>query len=97
MNATIEQSDLDYGFDKRGGFYVIDHAKRRAAYAYYSSPHADKARKSPFAVACAMASEFDSLPPGLTKDIAERNYFSIRESARGGDGPALAKRLANQP
>jgi hypothetical protein len=71
---------LVFGFDKTGGFYVIDHELRRAAYAYATSPHADKAKRNALAVAQAMAEEFsDPLPPGLSAELADRNYQSISQ------------------
>jgi len=83
---------LEYGFDAHGGFFVIDHEQRRAAYAYDSSPNAKQAKKTPFAAAKAMAREFNKPLPakplnssGVSmKSIGDDMYLRMCEKAKGG-------------
>ncbi len=46
---------MDSGFDATGGFYLIDHERRRAAYAYPSSQRAATARRDRSKATKAMA------------------------------------------
>ena len=77
--SILAQVAIDYGFDSSGGFYVIDHARRQAAYAYPSSPHATKAKRNPAKVRDAMAADFGK--PAVPPEIVERLYLSVCEGA----------------
>lgn len=59
-----------YGFDSTGGFYVIDHKLRRAAYAYPTSPLATLAKRNPERAAVNRAIEFD----GRSNPVEDSHY-----------------------
>lgn len=77
---------LDYGFDKTGGFYVLDHERRRAHYCYANSCGAANAKKNPAKVA-AVAEKFFS---GYEGDpaIVDTHYLRVCEAS--GVDPMLA-------
>ena len=70
-------SILDCGFDAQGGFYVIDHLRRRATYAYPSSNNATLAKQRPGFVVARMAEEHDA---PATPSIHESHYLRVCES-----------------
>lgn len=93
MNAT---TNITHGFDAYGGFFVVDHDTRRAAYAYPSSPHATRARKKAhkerIAVVNEMTADFGKpLATGPLNDsgvsmasIAEEHYVRIAALSENG-------------
>ena len=73
---------MQYGFDKHGGFFAIDHYARVAAYAYASSPHADAAKRRPEAIAKRMLAQAYPLREHYGA-IVENHYLTVSENARG--------------
>ena len=73
---------MQYGFDKSGGFFAIDHYACVAAYAYATSPRADKAKRRPELVARRMladAYKVNESFPGLSR----KHYETISDNSRG--------------
>lgn len=73
-------ANMIYGFDAQGGFYVIDHARRRATYAYPSSNHAEMAKTRPGYVVARMVEEHDD---PATPSIHESHYLAVCRSVEG--------------
>lgn len=65
---------MRYGFDKSGGFAVVDDEKRVSAYAYPSSVHAKAAKRNPEAVASEMLAD---LWVGCPDNIREAHYDNV--------------------
>ena len=68
---------LEYGFDSQGGFYVIDHQKRAAGYAYPSSQHNARAKRCPKLVAGIIAEQFDRQHKLASAAIIEEHYLHV--------------------
>lgn len=85
MNHKVHHADvssmdpLEFGFDKDGGFYVLSHELRRAAYAYQSSVYALEARRKPVTTAIAMARFFRD--GNASPEIEEEHYVHICKTA----------------
>jgi len=69
---------LDYGFDAAGGFYVLDHERRVADYAYPTSAWAARAKKNPAKTAAEM-----NAGDGWRgmREIVEHHYLRVCEAA----------------
>lgn len=78
----IEQThgNLVFGFDAQFGFYVVNHSRRRAAYAYPSSPNARQAMRDRLAVALTMSNAWSSAKSTALASIEERHYLHVVET-----------------
>lgn len=65
---------LEYGFDSKGGFYVIDHATRKAAYAYPTSPNAEAAKRNQRAIALKMDPSHNAT---IISSLEEQHYLAV--------------------
>lgn len=75
MSYTHGDTILDVGFDGQEGFFVIDHVRRRAAYAYPSSAHAVMAKSRPAYAVARMVHEMDlDVSPA---EVIERHYQAV--------------------
>ena len=78
---TRQSVNLEYGFDKSGGFFVLDHHRQMASYAYPTSDHADWAKRDPEHICFIMATGFDNPCPGFTRQMEIDHYNRVLRAA----------------